>query len=76
MTSERILGMSYGKPIFLPILKRKLKNPAMKIAVAQFQPKDGNKDYNLSVIDALEIYTHLTHTGRAKVKSPIEDMDF
>lgn len=25
----------------------------MKIAVAQFQPRDGDKDYNLSVIDAL-----------------------
>ena len=25
----------------------------LKIAVAQFQPKDGDKDYNLSVIDKL-----------------------
>jgi predicted amidohydrolase len=30
----------------------------LKIAVAQFQPKDGDKDYNLSVIDKL--------TGKAK----------
>jgi predicted amidohydrolase len=30
----------------------------MKIAVAQFEPKDGDKDYNLSVIDKL--------TGKAK----------
>ena len=25
----------------------------MKIAVAQFEPKDGDKDYNLSIIDQL-----------------------
>lgn len=41
-------------------MKRKFKNQAMKIAVAQFQPKDGDKEYNLSVIDAL--------TGKAKAQ--------
>ena len=25
----------------------------MKLAVAQFEPKDGNKKYNLSIIDRL-----------------------
>ena len=35
-----------------------LKKQNMKIAVAQFQPRDGDKEYNLSVIDRL--------TGRAR----------
>ncbi len=38
----------------------------LKIAVAQFQPKDGDKEYNLSVIDKL---TAKAKEGRAEVVS-------